>query len=70
MRVTCAGRLYTCLGREDGADLRSALREDPSGAAFNALLDKAIGEKPEGHDFHVDRIDTPSSMRTMSVTGG
>ncbi len=29
VRVTCTGRLYTCLGREDGADLREAMRSDP-----------------------------------------
>lgn len=70
IRMTCTGRLYTCLGHEDGEDLRAALREDQSNRKLNALLDRALFNKPERHDFDEDRIDTPSSPRTMSVTGG
>ncbi len=70
IRMTCTGRLYTCLGHEEGEDLRSALRDDPSDDTMNALLDRALAKKPERHDFDAARIDTPSSPRTMSVTGG
>lgn len=70
IRMTCTGRLYTCLGHEDGEDLRAALREDTTDATMNALLDRALAKKPERHDFDAARIDTPSSPRTMSVTGG
>jgi GTP 3',8-cyclase len=70
VRVTCTGRLYTCLGREDGADLRAALRDDPSGEALTAAILGAIAAKPKGHDFDASRLSTPASPRTMSTTGG
>jgi cyclic pyranopterin phosphate synthase len=70
VRVTCTGRLYTCLGREDGADLREALRSDPSGALLRQTILGAIERKPKGHDFDAARLATPASPRTMSHTGG
>ncbi len=70
VRVTCTGRLYTCLGREEGADLREALRSDPSGALLRETILGAIERKPRGHDFDAARLSTPASPRTMSHTGG
>ena len=70
IRMTCTGRLYACLGHEDGADLKSALRQNNDLSVFNRLVDQALGAKPLRHDFDVDRIEQPSSPRTMSVTGG
>ncbi|MEZ5939513.1 MAG: GTP 3',8-cyclase MoaA, partial [Hyphomonadaceae bacterium] len=70
VRVTCTGRLYTCLGREDGADLRAALRDDPSGEALKSAILGAVAAKPKGHDFDAARLSTPASPRTMSTTGG
>lgn len=70
VRVTCTGRLYSCLGHEGGADLRAALRGDAGLDTFNRALDAAIGAKPARHDFAVERLAVPSSGRTMSVTGG
>lgn len=70
VRVTCTGRLYTCLGREEGADLRQALRSDPSGALLRQTILGAIERKPKGHDFDAARLATPASPRTMSHTGG
>ncbi len=70
VRVTATGRLYTCLGQEDGADLRAALREHDTLDAFHQILDQAIAKKPERHAFSEAELDTPASPRTMSVTGG
>ncbi len=70
VRITCTGRLYTCLGREDGADLRAALRDDPSGVALQTAIMGAVAAKPKGHDFDVARLASPASPRTMSHTGG
>ncbi|ACT59122.1 GTP 3',8-cyclase MoaA [Hirschia baltica] len=70
IRMTCTGRLYTCLGHEEGEDLRAALRDDQTDETMNRLLNRALRNKPERHDFDEAKIDTPSSPRTMSVTGG
>lgn len=70
VRLTCTGRLYSCLGREDGADLREALRNGADLDKVESLIDQAVNAKPERHDFDVDRLDSPASPRNMSVTGG
>jgi cyclic pyranopterin phosphate synthase len=75
VRLTCTGTLYLCLGQDDSADLRAVLRS-PEGlanpkAALDAALDEAIGRKPEGHDFIIDREHAnPAVDRHMSTTGG
>src|SRR5690606_19347556 len=71
VRLTCTGTLYMCLGQEDSADLRSPLRADLSGARLMDAIDEAIGRKPKGHDFVIDRRHKTMSVgRHMSVTGG
>ena len=71
VRVTCTGMLYMCLGQDDSADLRKALRADETNEALNAAIDEAIGRKPKGHDFIIDRrTKAPAVKRHMSVTGG
>jgi cyclic pyranopterin phosphate synthase len=71
VRVTCTGMLYMCLGQDDNADLRKALRADSDNTALNAAIDEAIGRKPKGHDFVIDRrTNAPAVSRHMSVTGG
>ena len=38
---------------------------------LSATIDRAIGLKPKGHDFIIDRRhNRPSVSRHMSVTGG
>ncbi|MGF1604820.1 MAG: GTP 3',8-cyclase MoaA [Rhodothalassiaceae bacterium] len=69
VRVTCTGQLYLCLGQEDKADLRAALRGPEPMAALDRLLDEAIGRKPRGHDFVIDHA-RPRLARHMSTTGG
>jgi len=71
VRLTCTGTLYMCLGQNDSADLRTPLRTSASSAALNAAIDEAIGRKPKGHDFVIDRRSSSAAVpRHMSVTGG
>ncbi len=70
IRVTCAGMLYTCLGHEEGRDLRAALRGSEADEFLQAAIDDALAHKPRGHDFVADRLSGPAIARHMSVTGG
>jgi GTP 3',8-cyclase len=71
VRLTCTGTLYMCLGQNDAADLRTALRASESDDYLSAAIDEAIGRKPKGHDFIIDRTHKrPAVARHMSVTGG
>ncbi|MFM9162664.1 MAG: GTP 3',8-cyclase MoaA, partial [Methylocystis sp.] len=71
VRVTCTGKLYMCLGQEDAADLRAPLRASQDDGALHAALTEAIGRKPKGHDFVIDRsLQAPAVQRHMSMTGG
>ena len=75
VRLTCTGTLYMCLGQEDAADLRSVLRENIEGSdgeeRLKAAIKEAIGRKPKGHDFIIDRREGERAVsRHMSVTGG
>nr|WP_084536846.1 GTP 3',8-cyclase MoaA [Azospirillum halopraeferens] len=70
VRLTCTGRLHLCLGREDGADLRTPLRlSDDDGPLIDALR-AAIRRKPGGHDFAIGRSSAVPITRSMSATGG
>ncbi|AZO68400.1 MAG: GTP 3',8-cyclase MoaA [Mesorhizobium sp.] len=71
VRLTCTGTLYMCLGQEDAADLRAPLRASEGNELVADAIDEAIGRKPKGHDFIIDRrTNRPSVSRHMSVTGG
>jgi cyclic pyranopterin phosphate synthase len=71
VRLTCTGTLYMCLGQDDAADLRAPLRASADDALLDAAIHEAIGRKPKGHDFIIDRRHTaPAVSRHMSVTGG
>ena len=71
VRLTCTGTLYMCLGQEDAADLRTPLRQSEGDEALEAAIREAIGRKPKGHDFIIDRRhNRPAVARHMSVTGG
>ncbi len=71
VRVTCTGTLYMCLGQEDAADLRAPLRASEGDDLLHRAIDEAIGRKPKGHDFVIDRQrQAPAVSRHMSVTGG
>lgn len=72
VRLSCTGQLYTCLGQEDGVDLRHLMRGGATDAALEVAIQQAIARKPTGHDFLLDAqagiISGP--QRHMSVTGG
>ncbi|MGR9235132.1 GTP 3',8-cyclase MoaA [Rhizobium leguminosarum] len=71
VRLTCTGTLYMCLGQNDAADLRSAVRATKDDGLLYAAIDEAISRKPKGHDFIIDRThNRPVVSRHMSVTGG
>ncbi|MBO1359551.1 GTP 3',8-cyclase MoaA [Acetobacter sacchari] len=72
VRLSCTGRLYTCLGQEDGADLRAVLRGGGSDDQIAATIDDALSHKPKGHDFMIGRRggEVSGPVRHMSVTGG
>ena len=71
VRLTCTGTLYMCLGQEDAADLRAPLRASEGNDLVSNAVDEAIGRKPKGHDFVIDRLTSrPAVSRHMSVTGG
>jgi cyclic pyranopterin phosphate synthase len=71
VRLTCTGTLYMCLGQEDAADLRAPLRASSGDALLETAIDEAIGRKPKGHDFVIDRRhNRPAVSRQMSLTGG
>ena len=71
VRVTCTGTLFMCLGQEDAADLRTPLRASEGNDLLDRAIDEAIGRKPKGHDFVIDRErSAPAVSRHMSMTGG
>jgi cyclic pyranopterin phosphate synthase len=71
VRLTCTGTLYMCLGQDDAADLRTALRASDSDVYLSSAIDEALLRKPKGHDFIIDRThNRPAVSRHMSVTGG
>jgi cyclic pyranopterin phosphate synthase len=71
VRLTCTGTLYMCLGQDDAADLRAPLRASEGDELLHHAIDEAIGRKPKGHDFIIDRrTRRPAVSRHMSVTGG
>ncbi len=71
VRLTCTGTLYMCLGQDDAADLRAAVRASSDDSLLEAAILEAIARKPKGHDFVIDRRrNRPAVARHMSLTGG
>lgn len=69
VRLTTDGRLYSCLGHDDQANLKGALRSGGV-VALDSAIDAAIATKPRRHDFNIAPGATPAVSRHMSVTGG
>lgn len=72
VRLTCTGELFMCLGQEDNADLRAALRNFPEDdTPLEEAIRAAIALKPKGHDFDYSRQKVDGRVsRHMSHTGG
>lgn len=65
LRLTADGKLRPCLGRHGELDLKSALASGDA-AALDALLARAVAEKPETHEF----TDNYQPARPMTAIGG
>ncbi|MGR8964203.1 GTP 3',8-cyclase MoaA [Rhizobium leguminosarum] len=70
VRVTAAGVLHTCLGQNDAADLKSAMRASADNTVLLETIAHALKHKPKGHDFVLDRASVPQIKRHMSATVG
>ena len=69
VRVTAEGRLLLCLGQEHSADLRRALRANPTDdERVKQAIRQAMSIKPLGHEF--DLREQPIIVRHMNTTGG
>ncbi len=69
VRLATDGKLYMCLGHDEGVDLKAALRADgPTG--LDQAIDGALAIKPARHDFRIAAGAAPATRRHMSVTGG
>ena len=69
VRLATDGKLYMCLGHDEGVDLKAALRSDGP-AALDQAIDGALAIKPARHDFRIAAGAAPATRRHMSVTGG
>jgi cyclic pyranopterin phosphate synthase len=69
VRLTCTGRIYSCLGHNKFVDLKVALLK--SKKYLKDLILKSIYLKPKSHEFEIDKESTNKNLeRTMNVTGG
>src|SRR4030067_1069682 len=66
VRLTVDGVLYTCLGQEEKTELRPLLRAGATLEELKETIRKAIGQKPERHDF---TTRPEKIIRFMSYTG-
>ena len=67
MRLTADGRFHLCLLRDDELDVRAALRDGADDASIAAILLRAVGAKPTGHDL---RHGVSTRERSMHHLGG
>jgi cyclic pyranopterin phosphate synthase len=67
VRLSADGTLYTCLGQEHAVPLRALLRGGASDDELRNVIQGAIRNKPERHEF----TSQPGKIvRFMSATGG
>ncbi|NDR55706.1 GTP 3',8-cyclase MoaA [Aliiruegeria sabulilitoris] len=67
VRLSCTGKLYTCMADEGSVDLR----EGPSGwtGDLHARIRAAVQNKPKGHRF-LENGSCSATQRHMSALGG
>lgn len=67
MRLTADGRFHLCLLKDDELDVRAALRDGAGEEVIGAILLRAVGAKPTGHELHsgISTLD-----RSMHHLGG
>ena len=71
VRITCAGRMYLCLGHEAAVDLGKVLRASDDDAEVAEAIRAAVALKPKGHAFGAREAGAPrGAARSISVTGG
>lgn len=70
VRLTCTGQFFPCLGQADQVDFRGMMRDGLSDDDLRAAIRRAIGVKPEAHDFVIAPGSAPALDRHMSMTGG
>ncbi|MEM9577801.1 MAG: GTP 3',8-cyclase MoaA [Pseudomonadota bacterium] len=68
VRLSCTGRLYTCLGADGSVDLWEPMQQSKD--ATLAAIRRALRQKPARHGFDAANITTPAHNRHMSVLGG
>lgn len=73
LRLTADGYLKLCLYYQRGLDLRALLRGGATDNEIAEAIQKAVAEKPRGHDFshqQADKRDADVECRRMSDFGG
>jgi cyclic pyranopterin phosphate synthase len=68
LRLTADGKLRTCLFSDNEIDIRTPLRDGSPDSAIEAILSRAVIEKPQGH--HLNENIFKKCSRTMSLIGG
>jgi cyclic pyranopterin phosphate synthase len=68
LRLTADGHLRGCLFSDREIDIKSPIREGQGDDALLSLLEKAIKEKPAGHNL--SKLGPKNCSRMMSAIGG
>lgn len=70
LRLTADGHLRSCLLVDDEMDLKTPLRTGCSDADLQAMIRKAILEKPRGHDLQIGKSPQRKPRKEMRRIGG
>jgi cyclic pyranopterin phosphate synthase len=65
MRLTADGRFHLCLLKDDELDVRAALRRGADREEIAAILLRAVGAKPTGHQLHAGVSTVERSMHHL-----